>query len=146
MASFQFGKRTMEKFLAKKKDLYFTFVDLEKAFNRVPQQVVKWALRQVGIEEWVIQVVMSMYENAKSAVNINGTTGEAFSVKVGVHQGSVLSPLLFIIVLEALSREFRSGLPWELLYADELVLMAESIEELESMFEKWKSGMEQKGL
>ena len=34
-------------------------------------------------------------------------------MRVGVHQGSVLSPLLFIIVLEALSREFRAGVPWE---------------------------------
>ena len=41
-----------------------------------------------------------------------------------MHQGSVLSLLLFIIVLEALSREFREGLPMELLYADDLVLMA----------------------
>ena len=40
-----------ERFLAKKKDLYFTFVDLEEAFNRVPQQVVTWALRKVGMEE-----------------------------------------------------------------------------------------------
>ena len=45
----------------------------------------------------------------------------AFNVKVGVHQGSVLSPLLFIIVL---SRKFREGLPMELLYADDLVLIA----------------------
>ena len=61
-------------------------------------------------------------------------------MKVGVHQGSVLSPLLFIIVLEALSREFSTGLPWELLYVDDLVLIAESIEDLERKFEKWKSG------
>jgi hypothetical protein len=46
---------------------------------------------------------------------------EAFLVKVGVHQRSVLRPLLSIIVMEALSREFRVGLPWELLYADDLV-------------------------
>ena len=45
-----------------------------------------------------------------------------------MHQGSVLSSLLFIIVLEALSREFKEGLPMELLYADDLVLMAESEE------------------
>ena len=100
-----------ERFLAKKNDLYFTFVDLEKAFDRVPQQVVTWALRKVGLEEWIIRVVKAMYENAKSTVNINGTIGDPFPVKVGVHQGSVLSPLLFIIVLEALSREFRTGLP-----------------------------------
>ena len=77
-----------------------------------------------------------MYENAKSTVNINGTIGDPFPVKV--HQGSVL----FIIVLEALSREFTTGLPWELLYADDLVLIADSIEELEILLERWKSGME----
>ena len=55
-----------ERFLAKKKDLYFTFVDLEKAFDRVPRQVVTWALRKVSLEEWIIRVVKAMYENAKS--------------------------------------------------------------------------------
>ena len=45
-----------------------------------------------------------------------------------MHQGSVLSPLLFIIVLEALSREFREGLPMELLYVDDLVLVAKTEE------------------
>ena len=58
----------------------------------------------------------------------------------------MLSPLLFIIVLEALSCSFRTGLPWELLYGDDLVLIAESIAELETLYEKWKSGMEMKGL
>ena len=56
--------------------------------------------------------------------------GESFSqdveVKVRVHQGSVFSPLLFIIVLEALSLEFRAGVPWEDLYADDLVIIADS--------------------
>ena len=50
-------------------------------------------------------------------------------MKVGVHHGSVLSPLLFIIMLEALSLEVRCGVPWEDLYADDLVIIAESPEE-----------------
>ena len=87
-----------------------------------------------------------MYENCKSAVSVNGAVGEAFDVKVGVHQGSVLSPLIFIIVMEALSKEFRTGLPWELLYANDLVLMAKSIEDLERQFSVWKTGIEEKGL
>ena len=45
-------------------------------------------------------------------------------MKVGVHQVTVLSPLLFTIVMEALTQDVRVGLPWELLYADDLVLMA----------------------
>ena len=68
----------------------------------------------------------------------------AINAKVGVHQGSVLSPLLFIIVLEALSREFREGLPMELLYADDLVLIAETIITREG--EEMEGGMEKKGL
>ena len=60
--------------------------------------------------------------------------------------GSVLSPLLFLIVMEAVTREVREGLPWELLYADDLVLVAESWEELKEKLIKWKSAMEKKGL
>ena len=59
---------------------------------------------------------------------MNGRESRAFNVKIGVQKGSVLSPLLFIIVLEALSREFREGLPMELLCADDLVLIAETKE------------------
>ena len=71
---------------------------------------------------------------------------EEFEVKVGVHQGSVLSPLLFIIVLEALSREFCSGVPWEDLYADDLVIIAESLEECVRRLLTWKEAMEKTGL
>ena len=67
-----------------------------------------------------------MYDWCKGCVGEGYS--EEFEVKVGT-QGSVPSPLLFIIVLEALSREFRSGVPWEDLYADDLVIIADSLEE-----------------
>ena len=140
------SRQVQEKFIARNKTLYLAFIDLEKAFDRVPRTVVKWALRKVGVEEWLISTIMCMYENCKSAVSVNGTVGDPFSVKVDVHQGSVLSPLLFIIVMDALSREFRTGLPWELLYADDLVLISDSIKGLEKKFSDWKKGMEEKGL
>ena len=66
-------------------------------------------------------------------------------MQVGVHQGSVLSPLLFILVLEALSREFRTGVPWELLYADDLIIIAETKDECVRRLKDWKEGMEKKG-
>ena len=49
---------------------------------------------------------------------------------MGVHQGSALRPLLFIIMIEALSWEFRTGCAWELLYTDDLMISAEFTEEL----------------
>src|SRR5664279_2367073 len=81
-----------EKYLAKKKDLWMAFVDLEKAFDRVPREVVWWALRELGVDEWIVSVIKSMYEEATSAVKVNGRVSNAFVVRVGVHQGSVLSP------------------------------------------------------
>ena len=62
---------------------------------------------------------------------MNGEESENFEVKVGVHQGSVLSPILFNTVMQAIADNFTKGLPWELLYADDLVLMAEFKAELE---------------
>ena len=106
------------------------FVDLKKAFDRVPRQVIWWAMRRLGVDEWIVRLVQSMYANARSRVRVANGLSDQFNVDVGVHQGSVLSPLLFIIVLEALSREFRAGVPWEDLYADDLVIIASSMEEL----------------
>jgi hypothetical protein len=139
-------RQVQEKFLEKNKELWMAFVDLEKAFDRVPREVLWWAMRKLGVDEWMVKVIKSMYEGATTAVKVKGGESKEFEVKVGVHQGSVLSPLLFIIVLEALSKEFREGLPWELLYADDLALLAESKAELLVKIERWKEGMERKGL
>jgi len=78
-----------------------------------------------------------MYANARSRVRVNGQYSDEFKVGFGVHQGSVLdSPLLFIMILEALLHEFRTGVPWELLYADDLCI---------AKLKTWKTGMESKG-
>jgi len=139
-------RQLQEKYMEKRKKLFFGFVDLEKAFDRVPRKVMTWALRTLGVEEWLIRVVMAMYERARTAVRTkDGNSGE-FEVKVGVHQGSVLSPLLFVVVMEVLARRVKEGLPWELLYADDLVLIAESMDGLKEKMNKWKECMEAKGL
>src|SRR6267154_710183 len=71
---------------------------------------------------------------------------EGFEVKVGVHQGSVLSPILFNIVMQAIADNFKAGLPWELLYSDNLVLLADSRAELERRLMEWIWRLEEKGL
>jgi len=89
---------------------------------------------------------MSMCVEAKTSVKTHEGSSDHFEVKVGLHQGSVLSPLLFVSVMEVNMRKARSGLPWELLYADDLVLIARSEEELREKLRKWKECMEAKGL
>jgi len=83
-----------EKFRAKGKQLYFGFVDLEKAFDRVPNEVIRWAMRKLGVEEWLVSAVMSMSTGAKTVVRTVYGNGNDFEVEVDMHQGSALSPLL----------------------------------------------------
>ena len=82
-------------------------MDLEKAFDRVPREVINWAMHKLGVQEWLVSTVMSMYTGAKTLVRTFYGNSKGFEVKVGKHQGSALSPLLFMIVMEAISRDFR---------------------------------------
>ncbi|XP_065321326.1 uncharacterized protein LOC135928791 [Gordionus sp. m RMFG-2023] len=89
---------------------------------------------------------MAMYVGAQTAVGSDYGDSDSFEVKVGLYQGFVLSPLLFNLVMDVVAREMREGLPWEILYADDLVLMANSEGELRDKVSKWKMTMEAKGL
>lgn len=139
-------RQLQKKYLAVNSQLYMAFVDLEKTFDGVPRQVIWWAMRKLGVKEWIMKLVQGMYENARSRVRVGEGLSDEFEVKVGVHQGSVLSLLLFIIVLETQSCEFRAGVPWEDLYADDLIIIADTVEECVSRLLKWKEEMEMKGL
>ena len=139
-------RQLQEMYLGGNKRLYMAIIDFEKTFDRVPRKVIWWALRKLGVDEWLVRLVQGMYFNARSRVRVGEGYSEEFEVKVGVHQGSVLSPLLFIIVLEALSPGFCCGVPWEDLYADDLVIIAESMEECVRRLLTWKGAVEEKGL
>ena len=139
-------RQVHEKYLGKHKDLYFASVDLEKVFDLVPRKVLWWALKKFGVDEWLIRTIQVMYTNAKSSVRIDGQFSSWFDVQAGVHQGFVLIPFLFIIAMEALYCHFRTGCPRELLYADDLVITAETLSELLEKFRVWKTNLESKGL
>jgi hypothetical protein len=122
------------------------FVDLEKAFDRVPRKVIEWALRRKRIPERMVAAVMALYVDSRSRVKTMAVISKWFHIVVGVHQGSVLSPLLFITVMDEVVTEVRKGVPWELMFADDLALTAESKQEVMELFERWRNAMELKGL
>ena len=84
-------------------------------------------MRKRGIPEGMVRAVMNLYEGAKTRVRVGLELSEDFEVKVGVHQGSALSPLLFAIVVDVITESARNGLMSEMLYADYLVLTSETI-------------------
>ena len=89
---------------------------------------------------------MSLYEGVKTRVKVGLELSEEFEVKVGVHQGSVLSPFVFAVVVDVLTENVRNGLIGEMLYADDLVLTSEAVEGLREKFWKWKEAFENKGM
>jgi len=66
----------------------------------VPREVISWAMRKLGVEAWLLLVVLSMYTGAKTVVRTVYGNSKGFEVKVGMHQGSSLSPLLFVIIVK----------------------------------------------
>ena len=83
-------KSLQEKYKEKQKDLHMIFVDLEKAYDRVPRDLIWWAMRKRAIPEGYVKVTQDMYRGTKTRVKTRCGRTEYFEVKVGLHQGSAL--------------------------------------------------------
>ena len=108
------------------------FVELEKAFDTVPREMVTATLRWMGVPEAEVRMVEGTYEKTTAIVVVGEGASEEFEVRIGMRQRSVLSPLLFIAVLDRISRKtvVKDAMK-KLLYADDLTLVANGNETLE---------------
>ena len=138
-------RQLQEKYLENDKELYLVFVDLEKAFDRVPRVLIESSLRKKGVMECYVKAVMEIYKEVLSRVNVEGEDSREFEVRVGIHQGSVLSPFIFAVVMDVVTEEVaKEGRA--LMYADDLVLICETKEEARQRFVAWRNALESKGL
>ena len=87
-----------------------------------------------------------VYRGLHCSFKTDAGLSERFDVMVGLHQGSILSPLLFAVVMYFVSTEARGGLPSKLLYADDLVLIVPTMEQLGRCVAEWRAGFLDKGL
>ena len=142
-----FGLRMLvEKYREGQKELHCVFIDLEKAYDRVPREEVWHCLRMADVPEPYIRVVQDMYDGSKTMVRCAVGTTKAFSVQVGLHQGSALSPFLFTVVMDQLTKGIRREAPWTMMFADDIVLTSECKAQLESDLECWRHALESRGL
>ena len=95
------------------------FVDLEKAYDHVPREVLYWCLRRKGVSEKLVRMVMETWQDCKTAVRTIEGLSREFEIGVGLHQGSALTPLLFAVIINVLSEHLRAENLWELLFADD---------------------------
>jgi len=107
-------------------NLHIVFIDLEKADDRVPREVLWRCLEEKRVSPLYIQVIKDMYEERKTSIRkLAGVTNDFF-VGMGLHQGFALSPFLFTLVMDELTRGIQDELPWCMLFTDDIVLIDES--------------------
>jgi hypothetical protein len=87
------------------KDLHMVFVDQEKALDRVNRATLWRVLEDYGIRGQLLDNIRAMYANSRSAVRTPTGLSNWFEVMSGVRQGCVLSPLLFIIYMDRITRD-----------------------------------------
>ncbi|KAK3558175.1 hypothetical protein QTP86_011873 [Hemibagrus guttatus] len=122
------------------------FVDLEKAYDRVPREELWYCMRKSGVAEKYVRVVQDMYERSRTVVRCAVDQTEEFKVEVGLHQGSALSPFLFAIVMDQFSEEVRQESPWTIMFADDIVICSESRGQVEENLERWRFALERRGM
>ena len=95
------------------------FIDLEKAYDRVPREELWECLRLAETSERYIRIIKDMYDGATTTVRSAAGLTEEFKVGVGPHQGSALSPFLFAIIMDKLTEDIRKDAPWDMLFAND---------------------------
>ena len=118
-AGFRAGRSTIEqifnlrlvceKYHQHQQDLYHIFIDFKKAFDRVWHDALWATMNHFNINSNLTRAIKSLYDNATSAVFLNGNIGEWFRTTVGVRQGCLLSPTLFNIFLERIMIDALDG-------------------------------------
>ena len=122
-------------------------LDLEKAFDTVPRKMAMATLRWMGAPESEVKMVEAMYENTTGRVVVGSWMSNEFQVNIGLRQGSALSPLLFILVMDLISRKISTtDAMKKIMYADDLVIVAEHWEELQGALEEWNEMFKKHGL
>ena len=139
------------------KNIYLCFIDYAKAFDCVDHNKLWKILREMGIPGHLTCFLRNLYAGQEATVRTGHGSMDWFQIGTGVHQGYILSPYLFKLYVEYITRnagldEAQTGIKIprrninNLRYADDTTLMAESKEELKSLLMKVKEESEKVGL
>lgn len=135
--------------------LCLAFVDYEKAFDSIETWAVLQSLQRCQVDYRYIEVLRYLYQNATMTIRVQNQNTNPIQLQRGVRQGDVISPKLFTAALE----DIFKLLDWEglginingqylthLRFADDIVLMAETMEDLNTMLEDLRSASQRVGL
>ena len=131
-------RQLQERYREGQQDLHCVFIDPEKAPDRVPREELYWFMRDKRVPEKYIRLVNDMYHQWETVVRCAAGTSEPFAVEVGLHQGSAFSPFLFDIMMDSRTENIRKEAPWQIMFADDMVLCGKEKDVLEFELEQWR--------
>jgi hypothetical protein len=120
------------------------FINLEKVYDKVPRNIMWWALQKYKVSIKYITVVKDMYDNVVTSVRASDGDTNDFLINIGLHQGSTLRPYLFALVMNEVTRDIQGGILWCMLFADDVVLVDESRTVVDQKLELWRRILEAK--
>ncbi|XP_051788831.1 uncharacterized protein LOC127529414 [Erpetoichthys calabaricus] len=103
-------------------------------------------MRKSGVAEKYIRVVQDIYKGSVTVVRSMVRVTDAFNMEVGLHQGSDLSPFLFVMVMDRLTDEIRQESPCTMMFADDIVICSDSREQVKETLERWGYALERRGM
>ncbi|XP_075957732.1 E3 ubiquitin-protein ligase CBL-B-B isoform X1 [Anarhichas minor] len=146
--------RLLEGFWEFAQPVYMCFVDLEKAFDRVPRGFLWGVLREYGVPDPLQWAIRSLYDCSRSCVRILCNKSDTFLVGVGLRQGCPLSPVLFVTFMDRISRRSLGaenvrfgglGIA-SVLFVDDVVLLASSDHDLQHSLGRFAAECEAAGM
>ncbi|CAH8515125.1 unnamed protein product [Schistosoma haematobium] len=122
--------------------LYINFIDYENAFDSVDRKTLRKLLRHYGVPEKIVNIIRNSYDGLQCKVVHGGQLTDAFQVRTGVRQGCLLSPFLFLLVVDWIMKtstsEGKHGIQWtaqnqldDLDFADDLALLSRTHEQMQ---------------
>ena len=137
-------KQTIEQYREGQKDICVTFIDLEKAYDRVPREEIWRTMRERLVPEKDVKLVQDMYIGCRTKVRTVAGESSKFNVEVGLHHGSALSPYLFLILMDVLTERVRKEAPVSMLFADDIVLCGDKYMDMTEYLESWRKALEER--
>ena len=137
------------------RSIFVVFLDLAKAFDSVNHVLLFRGLRRQSCPEHFIEVVKELYDGASTRISNGKSETTEIEIRSGVKQGCSLSPLLFNIVMDELVDELDPRLGYRrqnaspisiMAFADDLVLVSESLTGIECLLKKTETFMSQRGM
>jgi hypothetical protein len=140
METISFIRQLMERCREQKKDMHVIFIDLEKAYDKVPRNVKWWALQKHKVSTKYIALVKDIYDNVVTSVRTSDGNTNDFLINIGLYQGSALSPFLFSLVMDEVTRDIQGGI----LFTDDVVLVDERTR-VDQKLKLWRRTLEIRG-